>query len=90
VLAVRIVVLVEGVELRDSVQDCNLAGLAKRDHASGHDQHTAGKGLAQMIVQMVNRKGSTSVDRFTISYSWDGLPLTNQQCPQFILSLRAS
>lgn len=50
VLAVRIVVLVEGVELRDSVQDCKLAGLAKRDHANGHNQHTAGKGLVQMIV----------------------------------------
>ncbi len=34
VLAVRIVVLVEGVELRDSVQDCKLAGLAKRDQAA--------------------------------------------------------
>ncbi len=41
--AVRVVALVKGVELRDSFQDLQLAGLAEGNNTSSHDQYTAGK-----------------------------------------------
>jgi hypothetical protein len=68
-LAMGIVVGIEAVEGGNCVENGDLLGAAKRNHASGHHQHAPGQRAAQGIIQRANAADIHNVGHW-IACAW--------------------